>query len=328
MKKILSLLFVCGMAVTVMAGVLSPYHLGRVTVRVVDEQGSPVTNATAGIGFSKNIPAGEGWGTRPFSITGQTDTNGIFSAEAEGNPSGSCSARKEGYYPTLGVDYMFTNVVGDRWEPWNPTITVVLRKIGNPVPMYAKRVDIQLPAFNVPVGYDLEKGDWVAPHGKGSVGDLVFEVARRVTSQDDYDATLTVGISRQGDGFKEVTALGPRGSVFRLSAEAPIEGYETNLVVRWGRKPSAGGTYGNVGNDYTPNYSFRIRSEMDDKGNILHALYGKIHGAFRITGVLRDEARLSFTYYLNPTDKDRNLEFDPSRNLFKELKSTEQVKEP
>ena len=67
---------------------------------------------------------------------------------------------------------------------------------------------------------------------------------------------------------------------------------------------------------------------MDDKGNILHALYGKIHGAFRITGVLRDEARLSFTYYLNPTDKDRNLEFDPSRNLFKELKSTEQVKEP
>ena len=37
---------------------------------------------------------------------------------------------------------------------------------------------------------------------------------------------------------------------------------------------------------------------------------------------------LRFTYYLNPTPNDRNMEFDPKRNLFQNLKSTEQVNMP
>ena len=300
----------------------------KVTIRVVGEDGVAISNATVHIGFSQG---GNAWiGERKGeTFHGQSDSNGCYSVEAKSEMSVGGSVEKAGYYRsfweyTFGGNYQEI----ERWEPWNPTNAVVLRKIGKPVPMYAKRVDVRLPAFNVQMGYDLGKGDWVAPHGKGSVGDLVFEVARRVANQDNYDAILTIGISRQGDGFREATALGPHGSVFRLSAEAPAEGYQRNLVVKWGRNPSAGGTYGNVGDDYTPNYFFRVRSEVDDKGNILHALYGKVHGAFRITGVLRDEARLSFTYYLNPTPNDRNLEFDPSRNLFTTLKSTECVTDP
>jgi hypothetical protein len=41
----------------------------------------------------------------------------------------------------------------------------------------------------------------------------------------------------------------------------------------------------------------------------------------KIQGILSFdyEKNISFTYYLNPTPNDRNMEFDPSRNLFGRL---------
>lgn len=328
MKKTLLFLCVCGMAAAVMAGVLSPYHLGRVTVRVVDEEGIPVTNATAGIGFSKNIPAGEGWGTRPFPITGQTDTNGMFSAEAEGNPSGSCFARKEGYYPTLGVDFMFTNVVGDRWEPWNPTIAVVLRKVGNPVPMYAKRVPIEseMPVADEPVGYDLMIGDWVTPHGKGRVADFVLTVQRRVADWKDFETHLTLTFSSQLDGIQAIQEAGPKGSAFRLPRTASETSYQAVWTKSIGYVPGKG--YFQTQPKDCLGYMFRVRSAVDDEGQLGHALYGKIKGPIEFDARESKTAHIGFTYYLNPTPNDRNVEFDPARNLFEGLGPLERVTMP
>ena len=53
-----------------------------------------------------------------------------------------------------------------------------------------------------------------------------------------------------------------------------------------------------------PNYFFRVRTVLDEHGNVKSALYGKIYGDF-----------MQFTYYLNPTPNDHNIEFDPPRNL-------------
>jgi hypothetical protein len=55
--------------------------------------------------------------------------------------------------------------------------------------------------------------------------------------------------------------------------------------------------------------------------------YGKIHGPIRFW-IEPPEATLSMTYYLNPTPNDRNLEFDPKKNLFTDLKPDERVYEP
>ena len=65
------------------------------------------------------------------------------------------------------------------------------------------------------------------------------------------------------------------------------------------------------------NYLFRVRTVVDDKGNIVSAHYGKIYGDF-----------MEFKYYLNPTPNDRNVEFDPKQNLLKNLKSDEGVSAP
>jgi hypothetical protein len=72
------------------------------------------------------------------------------------------------------------------------------------------------------------------------------------------------------------------------------------------------------------NYFFRVRTVLDEQGRIKSALYGKISGdiKFGVNRVIR------FNYYLNPTSLDRNLEFDPKRNLFTRLRSLEEINEP
>jgi hypothetical protein len=49
-----------------------------------------------------------------------------------------------------------------------------------------------------------------------------------------------------------------------------------------------------------------VRSKLDEDGNIISANYGNNYGDF-----------MSFIYNFNPTPNDRNVEFDPSRNLLK-----------
>ena len=48
------------------------------------------------------------------------------------------------------------------------------------------------------------------------------------------------------------------------------------------------------------------------QGDIISAHYTKIMGDIRLAA----QGSLHFTYYFNPTANDRNLEFDPTQNLF------------
>ena len=61
-------------------------------------------------------------------------------------------------------------------------------------------------------------------------------------------------------------------------------------------------------------YVFRIRTEVDEDGNIVEAMYGKVYGEIR-GGFSWGGPSVGFTYYLNPTGT-RNLEYDPPKNLF------------
>jgi hypothetical protein len=60
---------------------------------------------------------------------------------------------------------------------------------------------------------------------------------------------------------------------------------------------------------------FRIRTVTDKDGKIVSANYGEIYGPFEY-GLLGGKYRVQFNYYFNPTANDRNLEFDPPKNLF------------
>ena len=65
-------------------------------------------------------------------------------------------------------------------------------------------------------------------------------------------------------------------------------------------------------------YYFRMRTQTNEMGQVTNALYGKVYG--QING--------SFTYYLNATPNDPNVEFEANLNLFKNLGEFEQVYAP
>ena len=316
---------------------------GKVTVRVIDfDTGVVVTNAEVRASFNTTIKPGWGWGGgRPNRETGRTDTNGICTLTGSGNGgSVGISAFKEGYYGSAGYNVDFTNVTGvvnRKWQPWNSTVDVTLKRIGKPIPLYAKCIrNMEMPVVNTSIGFDLVAGDWVSPHGDGKESDIIFQmncpperVAERVTPHGTYnitlyDVTLIIRGANDGDGFYFVP-LTPIGhgpsSGLRMPREAPIEGYETSIVKRVYNSVDEP-MHTDVQDD--ANYFFRVRTEKDQDGNIVSALHGKTHGDFQIN----HKGELTFTYYLNPMPNDRNVEFDPIKNLFKNLSSQEEVREP
>jgi hypothetical protein len=228
-----------------------------------------------------------------------------------------------GYYPS-GIKYSFNNTVLGKWQPWNPTEEMVVKPILNPIPMYAKAVRLTIPSKETPVGFDLEAGDWVAPYGKGTVSDFVFTVTEKVPfvrASQPYDVTQTLSFSNKGDGIQSVLLPQNGGSALRLPRNSPEAGYQPTLPQELSL---VGNKRLNGADGEVQNYFFRIRTVLDEQWNIKSALYGKIAGPIECGA----QGYIQFTYYLNPTPNDRNMEFDPSKNLFQNLPSLQQVNAP
>ena len=106
-----------------------------------------------------------------------------------------------------------------------------------------------------------------------------------------------------------------------MPATASENGYVANLVKRVAQeqdKPASSSI------EEDANYFFRVRTKKDEAGRIISAVYGKIYGDF--SGF--EYGKLTFMYYLNLTPNDRNVEFDPTKNLFENLSSLEEVRVP
>ncbi|MDX1764111.1 MAG: hypothetical protein R3231_07310 [bacterium] len=231
-------------------------------------------------------------------------------------------ATKEGYYRSYH-DYKFKEKKLGRWQPWNPTIEVVLRKVENPVPMYARNTrwsGMEIPVVGEPVGFDLTAYDWVAPYGKGGHADFIFKLEKRFVSRKDFDSKLTLTFSNPLDGIQVYKDDRKLGSDFKLPRFAPETGYLNEYTRSKKRVP---GSYFEEDFEEDNNYFFRIRSEEKD-GKLVRAMYGKIQGEIVFEPMGRDTAGIHFKYYHNP-DYTRNMEYDPKQNLFKDLPSRERV---
>ncbi len=310
-----------------------------ITVRVTDEVGSIVTNAEVRAGFVESIKPGWGWGGgKENKWQGRTDANGLCVIVENCQGEAGLAAGKDGYYWSSGYKVCFTNIVGvaaKKWEPWNPEVDIVLKKVGNPIPMYAKWVrEMTISEAGKTIGFDLQKGDWVAPYGRGESIDFLFRLDRQPEGEimrywgnqprphKLYNVELLLSFLKEDDGILSVLVPHHGGrSTLRLPAAAPERGYMTNLVKRIAQEEDKP-PFSDIDDDQ--NYFFRMRTERDDKGNITSAQYGKIHGDFQFD----HKGYLTFTYYLNPTPNDRNIEFNPKKNLFKKLSEREVVREP
>ena len=187
---------------------------------------------------------------------------------------------------------------------------------------------------NFVVRFDLMKGDWLAPYGKGETADLEFKTvleikgkerkfryaSRKVEDVLFYELATDISPCSTNDAISKVQIKEDAGIKIRMVNDD----FSSRQIVRSrGKRKIIRLKFPNEWNcEYYSNYNksqcykFRVRSRYDEKGKLKEAYYGKIYGDFEIQG---DEKRgitsISFLYYLNPTSLDRNLEWDMKTNL-------------
>lgn len=288
----------CGLVLVMCSGVMAAPR-ANITIRVVDETGTPVEGASTSINF-------EMYPDQVKSFKGLTDTNGLFSAQEETDTNVSEVAEKDGYYKSSETHF-FKALSSDqtRYEPWDEVRTLVLRKIIDPKEGKKRGIGGAIPKLDEAIGADLMIGDWVAPFGKGVVSDLVFTCSNDTTNKVAF---FVMSFPNAGDGIIEFPRNKKGQSIFWWPHQAPLDGYLNKMM----KKQSYSGGTPVPMQDYEelPRESldvqciFRIRTKYDANGEIVSAYYGKIKGVPGITW----NNRVGFGYWLNTDRHSRSLE--------------------
>lgn len=299
--------------------VIHAFGLSKITIKVVDEKNEPVEGAEVGVGFGENSQKKE------KVVKGFTKSDGRFSASEACNSFIGFNVKKSGHYMSIG-QYSFTKKGFLKWEPWNPEVTIILRKIENPVPMYArdsKFSEIEIPVIGKDVGFDLIAYDWVPPYGSGVHSDIIFQLKRKFVASNDQDSKLSIKFTNKYDGIQLLND-NFKDSELSLPRHAFVTGYKDKYELYIKSSHGKYSTDIETNIRKTDNYFIRIRSE-EKKGIFTKGIYGKIAGSLDFSTVDSKTAKIIMKYYINP-DHTSNLEFDPKRNLFGNLTDREQVK--
>jgi len=285
-------------------------------VKVVDEEGNPIKGAKVTVGFLAYLA------TKDVYESKDTDDEGI--SEITGSPEASLrfEVTKENYYKSEYKDLDHTK---------DHDIEVVLRKRIKPIPLFARKMRIQIPKLNQSFGFDLKQSDWVTPYGNGQISDLWFKAEKKYSDKFNYETKVTIIFNQKFEGMfedKNSTRTGKFfNSRFKSQRIASLTAYNEGQIFI-AKKSSVKGYKGST---VPNNYYFRTRVSLDTNGDILLANYGKFYDSFKVSigaGIQDIMPKIEFTYYFNPTPNDRNLEFDPQKNLFQGLKREERVTEP
>ncbi|MGD9873003.1 MAG: hypothetical protein AB7T27_01915 [Kiritimatiellia bacterium] len=298
-------------------GLAQHYVPTKATITVRDDIGQLVKHVSIEGGFRDFSNAGS-----RDRFMGVTDANGVFIAKGQALIGVGVRATAEGYYETI-TSVPLDMKKGMQMDHWNVTVPVVLKRIRNPISMYSREVENPYISAFEGIGryrligasrYDFVKGDFLSPYGNGSIADLDYNWKMTIHSTNkvgralDKDMHLEIRMTNVLDGICKGNADGGKGnngnegSSYISAYEAPAEGYTNNISLYW----KVRGMKAESNDDQHSLYYFRIRTQTSETGQVTNALYGKIYG--QING--------TFTYYLNPTPNDRNVEFDPQRNLF------------
>lgn len=292
---------------------------GKLTFRVVDARGAAVPNAQVEVGFY--MGGRKGGVRREF-----TDGEGLLSVVGRSKFDAHYRITRDGSYKSKGT-YQFAaqpeaTVVNGEWQPWNPTIPVLLKERRRPTRMIAREVSAVIPKKDAPIGYDLEVGDWVAPYGRGTFQDLVVTYRSTYRGPQDFEKSLLITFANPDDGVIVLDAA--QGSELISEYEAPVTGYASSLALEMRRTEDV------ILSDVTLRDDqyliFRVRATRDQAGNITGARYGKIYPKFDFGQIDRAD-RIVFTSYFNP-DGSRNIEFEVGGNLLPERAPMDRIWRP
>lgn len=290
---------------------------------VIDHEGDPVKGALVHLAGNIGLKSG-GKGKSPEDLMdtaiGKSDESGkVLLSIKYYNYFGSY-VKKNGYYKTVVTN---PNVVykNGQWNPTPAVCKVTLKPIKKPVPMYVKRVYQKIQKPEVKYGYDLVMGDWVKPYGVGEKVDFHVTVEGYWNSVKDNDSTLTILFENKHDGaILYDSKQTSKGSGFKSRYHAPQQGYKNLLSWRQARK---GARIIKEPRNNNASYYLRFRTELNEDGTVKSAFYGKIYGEMKFGGAAEKGTYFQWgVSYINPVVNDRNVEFDPKKNLFKDTAQT------
>ena len=296
----------------------------KVKVNVIGEDNLPIEEASVKVGFFG--PSGTG-----TLETGMTNEEGSVEVAGSSRLQVRVTIDKEGYYTSeKKYDVRKKNDDG-KIEVVDQNLIIVLRKKLNPIPLYTKKYTGFLPEKGSDIGFDLQIGDWVNPYGQGEKSDFIFHYTGYVNDFFNYSGELNVSFSNAEDGMlSEPIDERFKSSKLTLDYTAPIDGeYLKERKFIRSRVGKGKDTKKENTIESNTNYFVRLRTELNEDDEIIKANYAKIYN-----GIVFDPrsdkgvASIHFTYYFNPEVNDTNLEFDPKKNLFTNLKSLEKVYNP
>ena len=272
-----------------------------VEVHVVDEEGEVVSNALVKVYFGMSIREGK-------EVKGKTDSRGVFPAQGKTTGEIYINVEYVGYYNSTRHLKFFDESTADvkkgKWHPYGRRERIILRRIGNPVPLLRYGDGLVIPKTNTWFGFDMEMKDFVAPHGKGTEAD--FEVLMQwdgkppVSSQFD---SLSVRFPGKGSGVYKVQRYDE--SDFKWVHQANETGYvPTELHFS---KRRVNGVYEK--NEFDKRYPLvcRSRCRFDADGRLISANYSLLTN---LGGGASWEKKVLFgvSYFFNCKPNDRSLE--------------------
>ena len=301
----------------------------ELSVKITSEDNAPIEGAKIIADFKGYLKE------QRVTVSGTTDAEGCAiikgcSKAKRINTSVDVTVNAEGSYFTTVKSLSDNSRVYD--------LNLTLRKRIKPIALYAKKASLTIPIDDGWVAYDFKKGDLVEPHGLGKESDIFFKVSSLPTEDNGTIPTnagmgkMLVKFPNTYDGLIYEKAGFIATSEMVMPHQAHLEGYVDTLV----REEPA---YHNINRRRGVGIFMRVRSQSNEDGSLKQANYAKLNQDFRFDpresgwhvddqGKPKTYGHISFTYYFNPMPNDRNLEFDPDKNLFGELEWDEVVRAP
>ena len=309
-------------------------------VKVLEGEGSPVDGAEVAVRYPVGIKVNPGGGfptDRNETSKTVSDSKGeaALNYQTVSSPEGLLWIRKNEYYPSVYQSYPWEQI-GERANHYRAELTAILKPIKNPIPMIARKdLRIRTPEFGVIYGFDLKMGESMPPLGIGKFADIEFILSGTrtdlgVDNKEHVDFKVEIRCPNPDDGFVdfeiEDSLEFSKGSALQSGHESPAGGYVNGIIRRYANNEDGGMTAAyDIKNEIRNNCAyFRVRTQRNEKGEIVSAHYGKMYGPIEIRPALRQYGHYDGTgqggfyiqyMYFNPTPNDRNVEFDPKRNL-------------
>lgn len=282
----------------------------RVEFHVVDDMGKPVHNAKVDVFFDMTDRS------KGRRIVGNTDTNGVFVAEARTGGILEVEVTGDHHYRSkrkisfiaMGREH---NVSGGKWQPWGGKEDIVLLPIKKPTARRSLSSGWKdTHELNKWIGFDCERYDFVAPFGSGKETDMeVFFDWNGVwdSSYEGMALKLRFPDKFSGGYYADKTPGSEYVGVYGADTNGMYQS-EFAFSERVGGRDRRGRVTSWDRQLFDPSKVLVVRSrcKLNDDGTLKSAHYFQL-GDIRFSGDERGAA-LKFLSIYNPTPNDTNLE--------------------